>query len=242
MHARHHDIEGVEDIGRVVQRSVGEDVRVDALEDLETAAEIFIERIDQSVLAEDVVYGQPTRIVCRRRVVGDAQVLISKIAGGFGHLAKGVRPVGEIGVDVEYAFEVLFLDELRQCERLGIIDFVSTLAQFRWDVRQSETPVDRLFRPPRRLSAWFAEAVRTEDQALAARDGLQLLKVPPVAGGVKQRASECRRCGNVHLNCSQALRQVSRLLLRLPPVSARKPIHSPAGSLRRGSRRQIPEF
>jgi hypothetical protein len=114
-----------EDIVRVIQRSVGADVRLDALEDLETAAEI------QSVLAEDVVDGQPTRIVCRHRVVADAQVLISKIAGGFGHLAKNVRPVGEIGVDVEHAFEVLFLDELRQCERLCLIDFVITFAQFR---------------------------------------------------------------------------------------------------------------
>jgi hypothetical protein len=63
VHAGHHDIEGVEDIVGVVQRAVGEDVRLDALEDAETAAEFLIERIDQGVLAEDVVDGQAAGVI-----------------------------------------------------------------------------------------------------------------------------------------------------------------------------------
>jgi hypothetical protein len=138
-------------------------------------------------------------------VVSDAQVLVAEIAGGFGHLGKGVRPVRKVGMGVKDALQVLCFDKLRRLPRLCLGDFAITLTQFRRDVRQSKAAVDRLFRAACRLSAGFAEALRAQGQVLAAREGLQLLQVLLVAGRVQQSASECLRGDNAHPHNCQAL-------------------------------------
>jgi hypothetical protein len=67
--ACHNEVEGGENIVRIVQRPIREDIRLYTLEEAKVAAELLVQRVDFVVLPGDVVYGQTSRIVRRPRMI-----------------------------------------------------------------------------------------------------------------------------------------------------------------------------
>ena len=109
--AGHNKIEAGENVVGVVEGAIGADVGFNALEDAERPPEFLIERIDLLMLLKYFIDGEATRIVCRLRVIGDAEIAVASFTGGFGHFPKCVDAIGKVGVNVKQALEVLLLNE-----------------------------------------------------------------------------------------------------------------------------------
>ena len=164
--------------------------RTYTLEDTEAAAEFLVERLDLLVLAQDVVDGEATRVVCRARMVGDAKIVIAELKRGFGHLAQCVHPVGIVGVDVQKAFEVFGLHQLGQLPRLRAFNFAGPFAQFRRNERKAEALVDRLFTAAFPTSPRAADAVRTENKLSRLCQAFELGKMRCVTRRIEQCAAQ----------------------------------------------------
>ena len=75
-------------------------------------------------------------------VVGDRQVGVAALAAGLGHLLERVAAVGERGVGVQVAADVVERDQLRQLALARRLQLAAALAQLRLDVGVAEALVD----------------------------------------------------------------------------------------------------
>jgi hypothetical protein len=134
-----HPFELVEDVVREVERAVGEDVALAAVEDAERRQPL-VRRGDLLGLAADPVRVEPCDDADRLRVVADRQVFVAERARRLGHLEHRRLAVRGGRVHVQVAADVLEPDEV--VRRLGHV----RLAKLGRAERESEPPVDRLLR------------------------------------------------------------------------------------------------
>src|SRR5262245_66255024 len=128
MDARYDEIEGRQHVRRIVQRTVGEDVGFDALEDPE-ASGLPVEVVDSRLLRADGGKAETASVARRLRMVGHAEVLVAALPRGLGHRLQCVGAVGCIGVDVQETVQGGAGDESRQAFGAGAADFIAALAQ-----------------------------------------------------------------------------------------------------------------
>jgi len=76
--AANDEIEAAQHVVRVVERAVREDIRLDALEDVEATAERRVEAVDLSVLLLDLLDRETAGVMRRLRVIGDTDVLVAE--------------------------------------------------------------------------------------------------------------------------------------------------------------------
>ena len=99
VHAGHHDVEPGQQRRVLVERTVLEDVDLDAGEDAERG-QLRVQRLDHLELAaqsfgvEAVGHGEAGA------VVGEGQVLVAERRGRLGHLGDRAAAVGPVGVAV----------------------------------------------------------------------------------------------------------------------------------------------
>jgi hypothetical protein len=82
-----------EELVGIVERSVGQDVRLDPFENVKAAIVRRIEPVDLSVLFVDLGDAETARIMCRLRMVGDAYIAVATAAAGFCHRLQRVDTV-----------------------------------------------------------------------------------------------------------------------------------------------------
>src|SRR6185312_6315796 len=75
MDAGDHEIEAGQHVLRIIQRAVGQDVGLDALQDPEVLSEFLVESSSLAMLLFDLFDREAARIVCRLRMVRDAENL-----------------------------------------------------------------------------------------------------------------------------------------------------------------------
>jgi hypothetical protein len=140
---RHDPVEFGEQLVRVVERAVREDVHlaareqrdpVDLVRHLPHRRHVLLELVRRDVVAEAVA----------RRVIGDREVLVPERKGCAGHLLDRVATVAGGRVGVEVAPKVVERHERRWLE--AGCKFSPVLAEFRLEVRESEEGVDLLLR------------------------------------------------------------------------------------------------
>jgi hypothetical protein len=68
--ARHDEVETLQNLVAIIERAVGQDVGLDALQDPEFLAEALVEAVGLAVLLLDLLQGQPAGVVRRLRMVG----------------------------------------------------------------------------------------------------------------------------------------------------------------------------
>src|SRR6266478_4125493 len=87
------EVEAAEDLLGIVERSVGQDVRLDPLENVKATIERRMEPVDLSVLFVDLGDTEPARIMCRLRMVGDADIAVAMAAASSCHRLQGVDTI-----------------------------------------------------------------------------------------------------------------------------------------------------
>ena len=122
-----------------VERPVGPDVDLDALEDVE-GLQPLVQGVDLLPLLPE------PRVPQIVRVVREAEEPVPAVARRRRHLLDRVLPVGRPGrVAVHLAAEVAELDELRQLALARDAELDAALAELRRDVRIAEVLVELLF-------------------------------------------------------------------------------------------------
>ncbi len=148
VHRRDDEVEGGEGVLVVVERAVGEDVALDALQEEDPAPGPFgVHAIDLGVLLPDAGRLQPPGIGGRLAVVRDAHPCDRVRVGPGGVLLEAGRAVAPVGVHVGDAADVPAGEELRECPRLRRGDLPHVLAQLRRDPRKPEQPEHLLLVP-----------------------------------------------------------------------------------------------
>src|SRR5581483_6602454 len=112
--ARHDEVEAGEDIVRIVERAVDEDVRLDPVEDVKPPAVLPVEPGDLRLLLGDLIEAEPAGVEGGARMVGNAEILVAARERSVGHFFQRVDPVRGDGVGMEDAAEVVLLDQNRQ--------------------------------------------------------------------------------------------------------------------------------
>ena len=74
MDACNHEIELFQYVVRIIQRAVREYVCLDPFQDTEFAAVTLVQPVGLAVLLRDFLDREPARIMCRLRMVGDAEI------------------------------------------------------------------------------------------------------------------------------------------------------------------------
>ncbi len=102
MHARHHDVEAGQQLRVLVERTVFEDVDLDAGEDAERG-EVRVQRLDHLELAFEPLGVETVGDGETGAVVGEGQVLVTERGRRLGHLRDGASAVGPVGMAVAVA-------------------------------------------------------------------------------------------------------------------------------------------
>ena len=122
--------------GGKVERTVGQDVHLDAGEQARLGP-AAAERRDPLALLREPVLVEPERT--RAGVVRDGEVPPSQPARLLGQLLQsGARVARGLRVHVQVAEDVALLDETRKLARLGGLDLARALAQLGRDPRQPD--------------------------------------------------------------------------------------------------------
>jgi hypothetical protein len=93
MDARDHEIEASQDVIRIIERTVGQDVRFNAFEDAEAPAVALVEALNLHVLRFNLLDRQASGVMRGLRVIGDAEILIPTAAGGLGDSLQRVDTI-----------------------------------------------------------------------------------------------------------------------------------------------------
>ena len=80
VYAGHHEVEALQHIVRIIQRTVGKNIQLDAFEDAKVLPVGLVQPVDGTVLLEDFVNRQAARVVRGFGMVGDAKILIPPLA------------------------------------------------------------------------------------------------------------------------------------------------------------------
>lgn len=101
---RDDDVETGEELGALVEASIGQDVGLDAGEHTK-GGELGVEGFDFGELFLKARSGEAVGHLEPRRVVGEHHVIVTKLAHGRCHVADGRGPVGPVGVHMTVATE-----------------------------------------------------------------------------------------------------------------------------------------
>ena len=123
MHARHHHVELVQELGLLVECAVLVDVDLDALEEPERC-QLLVDLVHDLELAAQTLGRQALGDGQARGVVGEHHVLVAEVTGRPRHHVDGAATVGPVGVGVAVAFEggadgVALLEAFPRRGRLG---------------------------------------------------------------------------------------------------------------------------
>ena len=189
MDAGHDEVEALEDLVRIVEGAVDQDVGFNPLQDPEPLAEGSVQPVGFAVLLLDLFERKPARIVRRLGVVRDTEVVEAAFAGRFRHFIESLGAVGGVGVTVQNAAQVVVSEELRKIVLQCSFDLPTTLAQLRFDKGHTEGAVDVLL-----LGAFHAAAlvqpVRLKPHTLPLREGPELVQMLRRPCRMQQRRSE----------------------------------------------------
>lgn len=148
VHRGHAQVEAGEELPRPVHLAVGADVQLRAVQHPHAAAPaafavLPVELADTFALGEDPFVGHPLHGHVGA-VVGDRVIGVAALGGRGDHLLQRGEPVGEVGVGVQIAADVLLLDQVGQLAAQPGLDLAAVLAQGGCDPRQAEAGVDVL--------------------------------------------------------------------------------------------------
>jgi hypothetical protein len=136
-----------EDLVGIVERSVGQDVRLDPFENVKAAIGPRVEPVDLSVLFVDLGDAETTRIMCRLRMVGDADIAVAMAAAGFSHRPQRVDTVRGVRMGMQHAVQIVGSDQLWNSSGTREHNLIQPFAHLRFDVLETERFVDRSFCP-----------------------------------------------------------------------------------------------
>ena len=134
VHGRQYDVQLAQDLGREVQRPVGEDVALAARED--SNLEARLERPERPDLLAQPVDAQTARHGRGRRVVGDDDVLVAARLGRLDELLDRMVAVRPVGVRVQVAADPVGGHQPRQGARERGLDLSAIFAELGWDPRE----------------------------------------------------------------------------------------------------------
>ena len=188
--ARDHPVELLEHFVLVVERAVGQDVGLGARQDRHP---VDLDRLDALHLAQQLVRLDVISEPVRGRVVGYRDVLVAALERRQGHLLDGGVTVGESGVHVKVAADVLELDQLGEAAVACRRELAAVLAQLGRDPLHAELLVDLLLgRAGDRVAALLVgDPVLAHMQAALDGGRPQRLVVPARAGEVLEQVPEC---------------------------------------------------
>ena len=136
-----HDVEALQELVAIVDRPVGKDVRLGALEDPEARIP-GLEGVDRGVLGQNTGLVEPVRVPRDLRVVGDRGIREPGGRRRGDHLLERVPPVGFRRVEMEETRDVGGLEEPRKPPRLRRLELAPPLAEGRRDPRETDRLVD----------------------------------------------------------------------------------------------------
>ena len=157
-------VERLQNVFGVVQRPVGEDVGLDAKEQSEVP-ELLVERHGFLALLFDALRLEPVGVGGGLAVVAQAEELVAQRPGRVDHLLHGRFAVAVVGVAVNHAPYIGFLDQCGQSLRpsgFGRLDLAQRLSQLGRNVRESQFFEQRGLVPAARRLAAFEQTVLVE--------------------------------------------------------------------------------
>src|SRR5262249_21948831 len=135
------EVEVREELVAEVDRAVGQDVRLRAVEDPE-AGHPALESPDLLALCEDASFVEPSGLARGLAVIRVHRRGVTLLPGRVDHGLQRAPAVGPGGVDVDRAFEVLFRYERRERSRRRRFDLSRAFPKLRLDVIEAERAVD----------------------------------------------------------------------------------------------------
>lgn len=93
VHARDDEIEGHENLVKVIKRAIRQDVGFDAFEDCELLRVGGVQPIDCRVLLADLVAAQAAGLCGGTGMVRHTEIGVAVLARGFGRLPQGMGPI-----------------------------------------------------------------------------------------------------------------------------------------------------
>ena len=113
MRRRDHELEHAPFVGLQIELAIGEDVRLDPLEDAEAAGQLRVEPIDLTVLARDRIHGHPARNRQPVGMVGDAHAGVAERQAGLRHRVDPLAAIAPRRVHLKVAPQVRFRNHAR---------------------------------------------------------------------------------------------------------------------------------
>ena len=148
-------IELRQDVVGKIKRTVAEDVALDAGEETEVV-ELFVELVDHRDLDAQPRHIQPARLDRAAAMIGDPEILETKLLRCRGHFLERTAAVTRGGVAVERAAKIFRFDQAWEFSRRGRLEFAAVLAQFRRNVIEIERAIQvRLFADDRDFATLF---------------------------------------------------------------------------------------
>ena len=142
VNAGHDDVELGEGFFVEIHGAVGEDVALDAGEDVDASFHLVVNLPDAGGVGEGARVVHAVGHGEELGVVGDGDVAAAAEDGGFGHFADGAGAVGLMGVHVDVAVEVGEGDKVGKGVRCGGFELAAVFAELGGDVVEAERVVD----------------------------------------------------------------------------------------------------
>ena len=94
--ARNDKIEACEDLIGIIERTIGQNVALDAFEDAKLARVFAVETVNLGMLCGDLTDFEPAGVVGRLRMIGDPEIFIAACARRFRHDLQGVDAIRKV--------------------------------------------------------------------------------------------------------------------------------------------------
>jgi hypothetical protein len=166
-------VEAVENLVGIIKRAVRQNVGLDAFEDAESAAEVFVEFVDLLLLRQHFGGLQASRIMRGLRVLRQAEIGIAAVFGGLRHVFKCVPAVRFRRMGMQDAANIFVRDQFGQFTIEREHHFLTGFAQLGRNERQAQRVVDVFLAFAGDNAIAFSETVAVENEAFVFGDGLQ---------------------------------------------------------------------
>ena len=110
MNRADNEVEPAEGSLVVVQAAGRENISLDSFQDSKSL-QTLVHGVDLVCLPLEIVSSKATGVGCRLAVVGDAEVLVTGIPAGRGHLHDGVRSIRVVAVAMQEALQVALVQK-----------------------------------------------------------------------------------------------------------------------------------
>ena len=171
VHGHDHEIEFGENLVRIVECPVRQNVNFGALQDTKWC-QSFVEFADPLALFAQTLDGQAAGHGEGSGMIRNDQVLVAARASSFAHPLEWLVSVAPIGVHMEVAADIPLLDKHGQAMLAGRLDLTTVLPQLGWNPIHSQKRIDLMFRFARqKLAGFVKEAVLGEFPATLLDEG-----------------------------------------------------------------------